>query len=374
MRIAVNTRLLLKDRLEGIGWFTHETLSRIALAHPEHQFLFIFDRPFDPSFIYAPNVEGIVCAPPARHPLLFYIWFEWRLPSLLEKLKADLFLSPDGYLSLRSKLPQIAVIHDLNFEHAPLDIPWAPRWHFRYFFPKYAARANRIATVSEFSKADVVSTYSIDPEKIDVVYNGVNESYLPFAKDAKEAVRAEFSSGQPYFLFVGAIHPRKNLLNQLKAFSLFRESNSENYQFLVVGESTARNGEMSHFLEINQFSKDIRFLGRRSLQELIRLYGAAEALMYVSKFEGFGIPIIEAFRAGTPVITATTSSMPEVAGGAALLVDPGDETAIANAMKKIAEDRDFIKELITKGLSRSEKFNWDATAELLWKSIIKVQT
>src|SRR3954466_5851414 len=105
MRIAVNTRLLLKGKLEGIGWLTHQTLERMVRKHPEHEFIFFFDRPYDPSFIFASNVKAVVVSPQARHPILFYLWFEWRLPRLLRKYKADVFLSTDGFLSLSTKVP-----------------------------------------------------------------------------------------------------------------------------------------------------------------------------------------------------------------------------------------------------------------------------
>ena len=131
MRIAINTRLLLPDKLEGIGWFTHEIMSRIVKAHPEHTFIFIFDRAFDQRFIYAENVEPVVMWPPTRHPLLYRIWFNWLLPRKLKKLKADAFISPDGYLALSSTVPTLAVIHDINFEHYPEDLPGAYGRYYR---------------------------------------------------------------------------------------------------------------------------------------------------------------------------------------------------------------------------------------------------
>src|SRR5690606_30812363 len=107
MRIAVNTRLLLKGKLEGIGWFSHELLSRIVKNNPEHEFIFFFDRPFHQDFIYAPNVTPVVLAPQARHPILYYIWFEWQIAKALKKYKADLFFSPDAQGCLRTKVPNL---------------------------------------------------------------------------------------------------------------------------------------------------------------------------------------------------------------------------------------------------------------------------
>jgi len=119
MRIAVNTRLLLKDRLEGIGRFTLELISRIAISHPEHDFIFIFDRKFDEKFIFSKNIHAVVVGPQARHPILFIVWFEISVRYILKKYKADIFISPDGFLSLSSKITAIALMHDFNFEHNP---------------------------------------------------------------------------------------------------------------------------------------------------------------------------------------------------------------------------------------------------------------
>ena len=179
MRIAINTRLLLKGKLEGIGWYTYETLSRIVKTHPEHEFFFIFDRPFSNEFIFEKNVTPIVLGPPTRHPILWYIWFELRLPKLLKKLNIDLFLSPDGFLSLASKIPSVAVIHDINFEHHPKDLKFSHSKFYRIFFKKYAHKANRIVTVSNYSKLDISKTYDVNKAKIDVSLNGVNSLFHP---------------------------------------------------------------------------------------------------------------------------------------------------------------------------------------------------
>ena len=124
MKIAVNTRLLLKGKLEGIGWFTYQTLRRMTEAHPEHEFIFIFDRKYDNEFIFSKNVMPVVVSPPARHPILWLIWFEWSVNRVLRKYKPDLFLSTDGHLSLSTKTPSVAVIHDINFHHRPGDLPF----------------------------------------------------------------------------------------------------------------------------------------------------------------------------------------------------------------------------------------------------------
>lgn len=371
MNIAVNTRLLLQNRLEGIGWFTYETLRRITTQHPEHHFYFIFDREYDPAFIFSDNITPIIQFPQARHPVLYYTWFELTIPRLLERLKPDLFLSPDGFLSLKSPVKSMAVFHDLNFEHYPNDVPFWTRRYYRKYFPQYAAKAVRIATVSEFSKADIVKQYRVPADRIDVVYDGANDLYKPLPEADRIAVRDEYSEGLPYFLFIGSLHPRKNLVNLFRAFDLFKKSNPSEVKLLIVGAKKWWTREIDVAFNRMVYSDDVIFTGRLDVDELARVLGSALTLTYVSYFEGFGIPIVEAFRCDVPVITSNVTSMPEVAGDAALLVDPFDPESIAEALYKAYQFGSFREELITRGRRRKDLFSWQHTADRLWESIEK---
>lgn len=371
MKIAVNTRLLLKNRLEGIGWFTYETLKRITRQHPEVEFLFIFDRKFDKDFIFSENITPIVIGPQARHPVLFYLWFEYAVKKVLDKHKPDLFLSPDGYLSLRSTIPSLAVFHDLNFEHYPKDLPWLVRKYYKYFFPRFAKKATRIVTVSHFSANDISALYNISHEKIDVVYNGTNEVFKPLSEQKIEETRRTFSNREPYFLFVGALHPRKNLVNLFKAFDEFRKKTDTKTKLLIVGQKMWWTDEIRKTYQAMHFGDEVVFVGRLELNELKNVYGAALSLTFVSYFEGFGIPIIEAFGAGIPVITSNVTSLPEVAGDAAMLVDPFSVDSISDAMILIQNDENLRKSLIEKGLKRKQEFTWQKSADDLFCSIIK---
>lgn len=371
MKIAVNTRLLLKNKLEGIGWFTFETLKRLVEQQPEVEFYFLFDRPPDPSFLFGKNVTPVVIGPPARHPVLFVLWFEWSVARALRRIRPDLFLSPDGYLSLSAKVPSLAVIHDLNFEHFPEDLPWLVRKYYRYYFPRFARKARRIATVSEFSRDDIAATYGIDPDVIDVVYNGANEKFLPVSENIAEQTRAEFAAGQPYFLFVGSLHPRKNLARLFAAFDLYKQRTDGGEKLLVVGEKKWWTPEIRKAYEGSVHRGDIVFSGRLEPEVLCRVTASALASVYVSYFEGFGIPIVEAFRCGVPVITADATATAEIAGGAALLADPFDVKSIAEALKAVAEQPDLRRDLIRKGFDRAEDFTWQKSADRLWSSVLK---
>jgi glycosyltransferase involved in cell wall biosynthesis len=370
MRIAVNTRLLIKDKLEGIGWFTHQTLSRIVRQHPEHEFIFFFDRPYDPSFVFAPNVTPVVVAPQARHFVLFYAWFELRLPALLKKYKADLFLSPDGFSSLGTNVPTCLVIHDLAFERYPEHMKASHRMYWRHFSPKFARKAARIATVSTFSKNDIVKFYRINPDKIDVVYNGAHEEYVPLTWEEKEAVQEKYTEGCEYFVFAGALHPRKNIVNLLKAFIAFKKKQRSNMKLVIVGRFAWKYEEVIAMKDTMPFKEDVKWVGYMDVAELSKVIGAAYALTYPSLFEGFGIPILEALQCNVPCIVSNTSSMPEVAGDAALLVDPRNVDDIAEKMQMIYKDEVLRAKLIEAAKEQVKKFSWQKSADKLWESMM----
>jgi glycosyltransferase involved in cell wall biosynthesis len=370
VRIAVNTRLLLEGRLEGLGRFAFETLRMITRSHPEHEFIFLFDRPFSPTFVFSENVVPVVIGPPSRHPLLWYLWFEHSVPNVLKRYQPNIFLSPDGFLSLNSKVKSVPVIHDLNFVHNPHDLAWSHSAFYNHYFPKYAQKAARIATVSEFSKEDISTTYGIPSDRIDVVYNGVSERFHPISEAEKVTVRQKWTHGFPYFVFVGAIHPRKNIANMLLAYDRFRQQVNTEHRMLVVGNRKWWTNDMQQALDAMQFGHEVIFTGRVEEELMNGLVAAALAQVYVSTFEGFGIPIVEAFQAQVPVITSNVTSMPEVAGDAALLVNPLNVDDIAASMTRIYDSSDLRNLLVNKGLNRTSTFTWERSAQLLYNCMM----
>lgn len=369
MIIAINTRLLLQGKLEGIGWFTRETLSRITTEHPEHKFIFIFDRPYAEEFVFSENVTPIVLSPPTRHPFLWFIWFELQIPRILKKYKADLFFSPDGYLSLNTSVRQLAAIHDINFAHRPKDLPWLKAKYYNYFFPKFARKAKRIVTVSYYSKEDINRTYHIEDDKVDVVYNGVNSAYTPTSNELNAETKEKYAGGKDYFLFIGSLHPRKNICGLLRAFDGFRTSVDSDLKLVIVGESMFKTADIEMTYEGMRYKDEVVFTGRLDNDELHKVLGASMALTFVPFFEGFGIPVIEAMNAGVPVICSNTTSLPEVGGNAVLYVDPFSLTQIKDAMIRIYQEKELRESLVEKGFVQRQKFSWDKTAELLWGSI-----
>lgn len=369
--IAVNTRLLLPRKLEGISRFGFEILKRVVAAHPEVQFTFIFDRPFDPVYIVGENVKPVVVPPPARHPLLWHAWFHVMVPQLLSRLKPDVFFSPELYLTNHKHIPQVPVIHDIGFEHNPDEVSgWASRYLLKYT-PRYARRAAHILTVSDFCREDIAIRYGIDREKITIAYNAAHARFVPIPEAEKLKARKKYSEGVPYFHFVGTIQPRKNIENLLQGFDLFKIRTGHPMKLLIVGKRGWNYHEAAKVYETMEYRDDVIFTGFIPDEELGPVYAASEGLCLVSWLEGFGIPVVEAMHAGTPVICSNRTALPEIAGDAALKVPPDSAEAISDAMTLLAFNETVRNDLIKKGLIQTEKFSWEESSDIVWKVLSK---
>lgn len=364
MNIAVNTRLLLKNRIEGIGRFAFESLKELVKLRPNDTFYFYFDRPYDPEFIFAENIVPVVVHPQARHPILWEIWFNYMLPYYFKKHKISLFFSPELYLSEKTTIPQIAVFHDINFIHQPEMIPG---WEGKYLqnkTSKFAQTATKILTVSEFSANDIISTLNLPKEKLEVCYNGISDV---FTNEKHTSSPSHF----PYFIVFGAIHPRKNICNILLAFDAFKKEDTNDHKLIFIGKKMNWTPEMEQTLQGMQFKHDVEFLGRQSDQQVSTYLNFAQGLIYVSLYEGFGLPIIEAQQCGCPVITSNTSCLPEILLDSGLLVDPLNVQEITTAIKTFQKDSDNTIRIdyIAKGFENVKRFKWTEVANKINQTI-----
>lgn len=367
MKIAVNTRFLLPGQLEGFGWYTHEILRRMVLRHPGDEFIFLFDRPFDPQFVYAGNVTPVVLPPRARFAPAFWRWFERSVPQALKEHGADVFFSPDAMCSLSARIPTVMTCHDLVPLHLPEQIPLLHRHYLLWFLPRFLRRADRVLTVSEYVRHDIVQTCGIAADKITTVHNGCRDGFVPLPETEKQAIRTEFAGGQEYFFYSGAIHPRKNIPRLIRAFDRFKKRTGAPVKLLLGGRFAWKTGEVKSAWEQAACRADVHFTGYLEEEKLCRLMAAALALTYLSLSEGFGLPLVEAMYAETPVLAANATALPEIAGDAALLVDPLSEGAIAGGLERLYTDRDLARSLVEKGRRRRAQFSWDAAAEAIYR-------
>lgn len=263
------------------------------------------------------------------------------------------------------RVPVVATIHDLAFEHMPETFTRRGSFQLKLTVRRTAQRAMRIATVSEFSRQDLLRTYQLPPEKVAVTYNGVESHFTTLAApNETEDVRQRFSISRDYLLAVGSLQPRKNLVRLIRAYAKLRTEN-ENFrpQLVIVGRKLWLADEIFAEVRKQRWADDVILTGYVSDEDLPKLYRQATAFVYPSLFEGFGLPPVEAMACGTPVVTSNVSSLPEVTGEAALLIDPLDQSAIESALLQITGNQVLRARLRSQGTEQAKKFTWQATAE-----------
>src|SRR5215475_4975315 len=255
------------------------------------------------------------------------------------------------------RAPLVVTIHDLAFERMPETFTRRGSFQLKLTVRRTAKKAARIATVSEYSRQDLLSIYKLSPEKVVVTYNGVESIFTPQPSIPNEAeeVRRRFGISRDFLLAVGSLQPRKNLIRLIRAYARLR-SEREDFrpQLVIVGRKLWLASEI--FDEVN-------LTGYVADEDLPALYRAARAFVYPSLFEGFGLPPLEAMACGTPVVTSDVSSMPEITGDAALLIDPNDEGALANALIEVVNNDRLRADLREKGIAQAKKFTWRDAAE-----------
>jgi len=366
LKIAINARFLQAGKLEGLGWYTFELCKRWVETHPQDEFVLIYDRPQDQFLIAGPNVVSRVIGPKARHFFSFWYWFDVQLPRILRQQQVDVFFSPDNFLSLTTSVPSVLTTHDIAHFHFPAQVAMVHRPYYWWFVPKFLRKAKKILALTEFGKMDLIQHYQVPPEKIVVVPNGTREVFQPLSPAAQAQVKTQFSQGYDYFFFLGAIHPRKNLIGLIQAYEKFRVKTSAPVKLLIAGKLAWQVAEITQIHAQSPFRDDIIFLGYVAEDVSAQLMASALALCYLSFFEGFGLPVLEALCTDTPVITSNTSSLSEVAGAAALLADPHDTAAIALAMQRIWAEPKLRAELIEKGQQQRQQFSWDEAATKIY--------
>jgi glycosyltransferase involved in cell wall biosynthesis len=307
-----------------------------------------------------PNFEVRLLPPPT--PLV-------RVPVALE---LELRLRPVDVLHVQftaplfCPVPVIATIHDLAFEHMPETFTRRGSLQLKFTVRRTAKRAARIATVSEYSRQDLIRTYKLPPEKVVVTHNGIGPIFSPqpASRDEAQKLRHRFGIERDFILAVGSLQPRKNLVRLIRAYAKLRSrKDGFHHQLVIVGRKLWLSNEIFAEAKRQEWARDIILTGYVSDEDLPAFYRAASAFVYPSLFEGFGIPPLEAMACGTPVVTSNTSSLPEVAGDAALLIDPYDEQSLANALLRIVNDEELRALLRENGFVQSKKFTWRNAAE-----------
>lgn len=357
MRIAIDARKLNDF---GIGTYIRNLLTHLSRIDHETDYVILcaendctFARELGPNFRGVPE-------PSAGYSIAEQV----RIPIALRREQADLFHSPHYVLPPLTHCRAIVTVHDC------IHLMFPRYFHSRvaYLYARSALwaatrRADRILTVSEASKTDILRCLKVPAQKVTVIYNAIDERlYRPPAPDQIARVRERYQLDYPYVLYVGNIKPHKNVVRLIEAFDIVRKSGFEDLRLLVIGDQISKHPSLRRTVHSHKLHKHVRFHGYVPFETLAVLYRLAAVFVFPSLYEGFGLPPLEAMACGTPVVTSIVSSMPEVVGDAALLVDPYDPQAIADGIRRALTDTSLRDTLRARGFDQVKRYSWADSA------------
>jgi glycosyltransferase involved in cell wall biosynthesis len=351
MLIGVDASRAVAARPTGTELYSRRLIQALLASESPHRFrLYFRSAPQAGAF-----ASGEACLIPFPR-----LWTHLRLSWEMVQRPPDALFVPAHVLPLVRPPTSLVTVHDLGYLYFPESHPWRQRWYLDITTRWNARAATHVLADSEATKADLVKHYGTPPEKITVAYPGHDETLSPVRdRDTIDAVKAKYAIAGSYFLYLGTLQPRKNLARLIDAFAALASdtvlalAGKPGWLYDDLFEQVRRRGLQGH----------VRFLGYVPAEDKAALLSGALAFVFPSLYEGFGLPVLEAHACGCPVITSTTSSLPEAAGDAALLVDPTDTQAITAAMEQVTTDRTLRQALVERGFANKRRFSWTACAQ-----------
>lgn len=363
MTIAVDTRFTNAGSPFDAGY-----LCSLAEKYPAHHFLFIADKAVPENRTLPVNATPVVAGPAIKNSLLLQYWFHYKLPALLRKHKADVFVGLQGICPLRTGIPQCLVINDTSFISEP---SFFLRPHTRYYKKNMDAlltKATSIAVFSDFSMTVLAGEYKTDASKAVLTGADLNNSFVAISEDEKERVKETYAAGKEYFLTRCENNPRSNMMNLLKAFSFFKKRQKSHMLLLLAGRPQQ---EIIHSLKTYKFRSEVILLPDTDATETAKITAAAYALLHPVLYEDTGLAALQAMQCGVPVICSHLGALPEICGDAALYTHSAGFEDIAQKMMQIFKDEDRAKQMIQAGKKRADGYRNNRSHELLWSLIKK---
>lgn len=347
----------------GIGRAFENIINRMSMLNNENEFILFRNKDNFEFSIYGQNIRDIVFNVSKKSPMMNILWHQFIYPLRLLKIKTDISYIPNVTLLIWKACPTVVVIHDLIEFNVPKKFSRLRMFYRHVAVPQTVRRADYIITVSENSKKDIVKYCKVKPEKIKVVYNGVDKRFRPMNKNVFSKVLQKYSMDSPYILYTGTIdHPGKNSISLVRAFRKVADRHP-NYKLVFVGKPGFGYDHVINEIESLKLKDRTLMLGYVPDDDLVGIYNGASAFAFLSLYEGFGLPLIEAMACGTPVIAANSSCLPEIVGEAGFIVEPYDVLKIAEYLETLIVNKSLRNEIIQKGFEQAEKFSWEKAAE-----------
>lgn len=369
MRIAINALFLQNDDSEGSPHFVNEIFSKMAIAHPEHEFMFLFDRTYHDEITFASNETPIIISPITNGLIAKIYWYYTKAPKRLLSEKVDFCIQTQAALNLNTKIPQIVIIEDQEWLGSA-KLKALHQRIFNWFFTKpLFMKAQNIIAVSHFAKQTMVKHYPLLASKITVIKGAADEGYQPVTWEDKEQVKDGYVEGREYFLFSHTNQPVDHFINLLKAFSLFKKWQQSNMKLILTGKHSTTFAFIEERLKTYKYREDVLLLLNLSEEQLIRLTATAYAFIFPSDDSSFCQPILNAFQCKVPVIAGNDESIRETAADAVLYVNFSDSEEIAKGMLTLYKDEAKKNTLIKSGLEQVATYNWNQAADQFWQII-----
>jgi glycosyltransferase involved in cell wall biosynthesis len=358
LKIAIDARKL---RDYGIGTYVRNLLRHLARIDGATDYV-VLCRETDCRWV---GELGANFRPIAENSPGYSIREQFRVPLDLRRERVDLFHAPHYVLPPLTPCKSVVTIHDCIHLRFPQYVRRLGRAYARGSLWLATHQSNRILTVSEASKRDILDYFHVPPPKIDVIYNGIDERFsTPPPEEDVARVRERYQLDHPFILYAGNIKPHKNLERTIEAFHLLRRKGEfDEVKLVIIGDEIAKYAALRHAVHRHKLHKYVRFFGFVPDRTLAILYRLSAVFVFPSLYEGFGLPPLEAMASGTPVITSNVSSLPEVVGDAALLIDPLQPDAIADAMGRVLTDATLRASLSARGLERAHHFSWERSIQ-----------
>jgi len=355
MKIGINGRFLMAKRT-GVQRAAYNLLRTLVQVDRENEYLIFTgeSQKQNPDWNF-PNVKIVPARIRFGESFRNHFWEQFVLPKLAQKHKIDILHSPANTAPLMYRGKSVIHIHDLCFVVNPQWYSFSFHTVYNFLIPRLARRATRVITNSNNSKNDLLQFCQVPAGKVSLIYWAVDDMFHEALNGAKD--KKDFTKHDDYILYVGSLEPRKNIRALIAAFEKFRNRNPQQKTKLVlIGGESPLFGEVR--LKVKQYTDDVVFKGFVNDTQLAEYYKNATLVAYPSLYEGFGLPPLEAMASGTPVVTSNTSSIPEVVGDAAIMVNPYDTDALAVAIERVVTDQNLRSELIERGIKQVQRFNW----------------
>jgi glycosyltransferase involved in cell wall biosynthesis len=357
-RIGIDARKLHDF---GIGTYIRNLLKQLARIDQATEYILLC-RPCDLAIV---NELGVNFRAVAESSPNYSLAEQVRIPVALRRERVDLFHAPHYVLPPLTQCKSVVTIHDVIHLLFPQYLPGRlAHAYARASLWAAARRADRILTVSETSKHDILRRFKVPAEKIVVIYNAIDERFnVQPSREQVQRVRERYQLDEQFVLYVGNIKPHKNLERLIDAFDRVRRSGFDHLRLLIIGDEISKYTALRRAVHVHKLHKAVRFLGFVPIETLAVLYRLADVFVFPSLYEGFGLPPLEAMASGAPVVTSNVSSLPEVVGDAALLVDPYDPESIADGIRQVLTDDDLRATLRARGFAQARQYSWQRSIE-----------